>query len=77
MNEVKRLTPEGPWKLGVVDIERAVRRNPVWLDRTDIKPDNLGTRVSVGHIYGPDARAHAHVEHSRWLVDRRLVQPIA
>lgn len=67
-----------PLELRVFDVEHAVWRHPHGLDGADVGADDLGGRVGVGHVDGPDAGAGADVEDSGGrLGERRLEQPVA
>lgn len=71
---------KGPGLGGVIDIKGAIDRHVLWLDGRQVRPHDLDLRVQVGKVYGPVARAAAHVEDVRHvdLVDgREVVTPAA
>ncbi len=45
-----------------IDLELAVWRHPLWLDRRQINPNDTCIRVFVSEVYSPDASAGADVE---------------
>lgn len=46
MDKVKRVLVEGPRLFDVVDLEAYVRRDPRWLDWTEVGSDDFGRLVS-------------------------------
>ena len=68
-----------PRRLGrVVDLEEEVGRHGGGLDGGEVGPRDVGARVGVGHLDGPDARPRADVEDG-WRRDgeRGEVQAVA
>lgn len=75
---VKGLGRIRPFELRVLEVEHAVWRHPHRLDGADVGADDLGGRVGVGHVDGPDASAGADVEDSGGrLGDGRLEESVA
>ena len=65
VDEVKGLVGAvHPLRLGVVDVELCVWRDPCWLDGGEIGTQDFSAGVLVGKVYGPYPRAGADVEHS-------------
>ena len=62
MNEVKTIGSVGPRVVRIVDLKSAVNWHAVGLCRREIGADDLGRRMLVGKIYGPNTSAGADVK---------------
>jgi hypothetical protein len=75
MDEVK---PPGhvPVFFSVGDLKFQVGWDEARLDGREVCTKNMGPRVVVSNVHGPDTRAGAYVEDGRWLCDRGQEVPV-